>query len=455
MPTTFYLCYEIIPGDEGLIDQRIEGGEAHCCIIADDPVSAAVKATYQIRRSGWRIKSSDTLPTAVCFEDFRGKDLGEKCFIEAQEMGIATVILAHTSDKELLSEAPTRQTPKEEFDLNDFLQTQSTVRSRGKCLFYQNTEDCQKIIDAHSIQKNGALSVIARDGYVYAGSTKFTDVKKSKGKLILAKTHINTMSTFRGLCQFHDNLVFRPIDMDALQPTNEQVFLYAYRSLLRERFAKECAVEIWNKILDGFQGTKGTRELIEGVRDGNSFGLASLKHQQSHFETSHKTQTFDDIRYVMFQSSKAPTSVFSGAILPDWGFNGEPIQNLSDRSHPWHLMTFSFAPTDQGWAFLCAWHKESDMVCRHFISTLQKAVKAAQPIEDLLFGLVVKGCENTAYSADWLERRTATEKQNLEDAMFHGADALQQTLSNYLQDGIAGMHEWKFDTVLDNLSRHS
>ena len=451
MPITFYLSFEVIPSDEGLVDKRIVGGQAHCWVVEDDPISALSKATYRVQQSGWTIQSIDTKPIPVRLEDFRERDLGEKSFLEAQEHGIAVFTVAHTPAKDLHSDVPIRQQPHEDLDLHDFIRSQHAVRSQGQCLFYQSTEKCSEIIDAHSIQKNGALSMIARNGYVYSVSQKYTDIKRSRGRLTLTRTHVNSMSVFRGLCHHHDSSLFCPIDLEKLKPTTEQAFLYAYRCILKERFAKVCVVETIDRLLKRFQGTRATRELLEGFLEGNQLGLVRLMNEQAQYDESHRQGRFDDIRYVMFESLCAPTAVFSGQIYPDWGFNGEPIQDLVDRTTRRSLLTFSFAPTGAGWAFLFAWHKASDDVCRYFISTLQSAIRGGQSVEDLLFGLVVKGCENAAYSPDWVERRTTEEKCLMEDAMTHGADVLKIVGQDYLLSGTANFHEWRFDSVSDNL----
>lgn len=451
MSQTYYVSFEVIPSDDGLVDKRIEEASAHCWIVEDDPVSAASKAVYHIRKSGWKIIAVEHPPTQVSLEHFKESDLGEKFYLEAQEFGIATCFRAYTPAKELCTEEPIRQIPKRELDMNQWLQSQHAIRSRIGCLFYAKTDTCHEIIDAHSIQKNGALSAVAREGLVYSVSTKLSDIRKNKGKLSLVKNHINSMSTFRGLCRHHDNLIFRPIDMALLLPTDEQVFLYAYRTVLRERFAKECAVVNYSEQLKSFSGTQATKTLFEGALEGNAIGLKSLRNHQSAFDSSHQEQNFDDIRYVVLKSEKAPTVVFSGSFYPDWGFNGEYIQNLYDLSKERQMITFSFAPTDTGWCFLFAWHKVSDAVCRHFISSLKTAMRTGKVVEDLLFGMVVKCCENTAFSPDWWENLPTAEKQKLEEAMTSGADPLKLIASDYLQTGIPGIHQWQFDSIQDNL----
>lgn len=451
MPTTYYISFEGIPSDEDFVDKRFEGALIHCWIVESDPNSAALKAAFSVQQSGWKIVSQEAAPILVTIENFRDRDLGEKAFLEAQENGIAIYIGAYTSVKELHSDVPIRQKRREKFDLHNFIQTQQSVRSQGRCLFYHSTDKCSEVIDAHSIQKSGALSLIARGGYVYSISQKFTDIKKNKGRLSWTRTHINSMSIFRGLCHHHDSLLFRPIDLDVLKPTAEQVFLYAYRCVLKERYAKECSVEIADRLLKDFDGTEVAKQMLQRFRDGNDLGLIGLKNEQTHYDDSHLHSRFDDIRYVMFRSSKAATCVFSGQIYPDWGFNGEPIQDLRDRKAKRSLLTFTFAPTDSGWAFTFAWHKESDAVCRYFISTLQTAIRSGRCLEDLLFSLVVKGCENTAYSPDWVDKRSVEEKHSLEQAMTHGADPLKLVAPDYLASGIADIHGWAFDSVQDNL----
>ncbi len=449
---TFHLTFEILPSDEVLVDKRIKGATAHCWIVEDDPISALIKARYRVEQSGWTIQSLSLEPISVCIEDYRDRDIGEQNFREAQDNGSAVFIFAHCPDMDDHPDAPTRQILPKEIDLNEFIRAQRTVRSQGRCLFHESPNGCSEIIDAHSIQKNGALSTISRNGYVYSISRKYTDIKRTKGKLSLALIHVNSMSTFRGLCHHHDSSLFIPIDSVKLIPTEEQAFLYAYRCILKERFAKECSVKIFDRQLKDFRGTRATREMLEACRDGNFLGLSGLRSEHAHYDESHRRRRFNDIRYVIFESSRAPTAVFSGQIYPDWGFNGEPIQNLASPTNRLSLLTFSFAPTASGWALLFAWHKVSDGSCWRFISTLKSAIRNGKNVADLLFALVVKGCENTAYSPDWIERRTTDEMRVMEDMMTHGSDVLKTVEQDYLMLGEANFHEWEFNSVSDNLT---
>ena len=137
-----------------------------------------------------------------------------------------------------------------EFPLSYHIKIQKHLTKRGRCLHYENGIRCNEIIKAHSIQRNRLLSAIADNGHVYKISANIASMKKNKGRLTYEKCGINKVSTFLGFCKRHDNELFEPIDNFPLIPTDQQVLLYSYRSLCRELFVKENALELINKHLE-------------------------------------------------------------------------------------------------------------------------------------------------------------------------------------------------------------
>lgn len=448
---TFFLSFHFMPDLGGVVDSRIRGGLAACWVVEDDPNSAYLKALYRLKKYGCRIERIEETPVEVTLAQFNDRDLGKKCFLEAQEFGIATFLTGYSDAEDLQTKSPQRLPVQDEFPLSEYLELQRTVRKRGLCLHYGPSHECDDVINAHSIQKSGALSLIAQNRHVYSASTSYRDIVKSGGKITFTQTHINSMSTFRGMCGYHDNLLFEAIDNNHLLPTEEQVFLYAYRWVLRETYVTQCSFEILDTQLKDFTGTAATQELLKDIREGRASGLRNLRRLKSQFDDSHKARRFTDIRYVVFESKTDPNAVFSGGLYPDWGFGGEPIQDLLDTCHDLGLITFSFAPMANGWGFLFAWHKIDDEVCGYFISTLQAAVRANRSIGDLLFRLVLKGCENMAFSPKWFENQSEEDKDKLAVAMTYGADMLKYPDSNYLGHGCDVDHGWVFDTVVNNL----
>lgn len=453
MEQTFFILFETSPEPGSVIDPRIEGALAHCWIVESDARSAMMKASYKVRQSGWRIDKVNTPPVVVTRDDHAGKDWGLKCFDQCQIDRLALAFVGHSKAVDLHSDEPKSAPKVADINLSEWLLDQKRIKDAGKCLFYDAAEYCNEVIDAHSIQRGQALSSIAVDGYVYHPSLSFGDVKKSKGKVSFARTHINSFSTFRGLCKIHDNLVFRSIDDQPLKPTDQQAFLYAYRSILKELSAKNFAAESLRSQLSRFQGSTATKAFLEISLEGTSWGQHYVQREKSRFDESYRQGTHSDIRYVLFRSASEPTVAFSGGFFPDWGFNGEPIQDLTDLTTDRGAITFSFAPTENGWGFLFAWHKCSDEVCRYFISTLQRSIREGRNLGNLLFQLVVKGCENTAFSPTWIEALSDERKSQLIEAMSFGSDLLKAPDESYLTGGIEAPPGWEFNAVEDNLER--
>jgi len=434
-----------------MIDPRILGAIGSVCVTASNPVEAMIRAEFEISRCGWRILRVKDPVIKVVADNFKDKDLGLECFKKAQENGISIVFLAHTPDEELhTGDEPVSITVPRDIDLNEHHKIFSEIRSKGKCLFYEDS--CSDIIDAHSIQKGQSLKQIARDGQVYGFSPSLSNMKKTKGRIPLVLQGINSISTFRGLCQHHDNLLFAPIDDSPLLPTTEQVLLYSYRSLLREVFTKDYIVEGLLRQLEGYDGGKAVGQRLKGLMIGNAQGLWALDWHKQCFDEAHKLRQFSDIRYILFASSSIPHFACSGGLFPDWDFQGNQLQDLIDVSRPWDLLTFSFAPMEQGWGFLLAWHKYSDPTCVPFIMSFQEKVRSGIKQEDLLFQLVLKNCENVAYSPDWIDSLSETDRQRIEELATESASGMVPIDPDYLTGGDRPLpNPWVIDSVEDNL----
>lgn len=99
--------------------------------------------------------------------------------------------------------------------------------SKKYCLHPQaNSSTCRgKIVQAHSIQRNGGLSLIARNGHVYRFFGDYSTFVRTSGKIEAELIGLNTASTFTGFCDHHDDVTFAPLEKRPFQPTLEQIFL--------------------------------------------------------------------------------------------------------------------------------------------------------------------------------------------------------------------------------------
>lgn len=127
----------------------------------------------------------------------------------------------------------------------EFVKVQQRVNKifhEKKCLHPDNSNCNGGIIRSHTIQKNRALrNIEGQEGHVWG----FIQNKKmdESGPFIVDKVSINDASTFNGFCSNHDNALFHCVDDYDFEPTNEQVFMLTYRTVVRELYTKSASAK--------------------------------------------------------------------------------------------------------------------------------------------------------------------------------------------------------------------
>jgi len=392
----------------------------------------------------------DMPPAVVRRDDFRGKDIGLEQFDLAQEKGVASAYSAWAKDGKS-SFGPVTMARTDDFNSESFQSDMQRQKRQGRCLHYDAGVRCSGIIGAHSIQKNGALSLVADEGEVCAISRNFTDVKKRRGGVCFRRQGIGAVSTFRGFCERHDTEVFAPIDTRPLQPTRQQVLLYAYRSLCRELFVKECAVEVLESQARRNTANTAIHELFSDVHQGMKIGLQNLRLQKQYYDESLRTETYSDVKYVVFHSNQKPTVVFSSLIYPDFDFLGRQLQNLGNKNPALDLITFSFAPMVSGWGIVFAWHVRCGETCVAFMKSLATRIFHDRNPGDHLFRLVTSTCENLAISPQWWNSLPQPSRIAIENAASQMTDVFSPIRTDYLASGLDGISGWQFDEVLSEM----
>lgn len=117
-------------------------------------------------------------------------------------------------------------------ELKSFIYTQLS-KKYNKCLWPKSdcTKDC---INAHSIQNSQILDKLASNNHVVMAVARL-NLDTGSEEIEFKKVGRNKATTFTGLCKKHDSELFRPIDMNEFDVSNQQQkFLFAYRSVLRE-----------------------------------------------------------------------------------------------------------------------------------------------------------------------------------------------------------------------------
>lgn len=230
-----------------------------------------------------------------------------------------------------------------------------------------------------------------------------------------------------------------------------QVGLYAYRSLCREYFLKENAVELWTKLQDHPNIPDHNKPFLQSSLVGNRLAFIRLKHHKELFESSIRSNSFQDFQYTLFNSkSKIPIHV-SGILCPDYDFSGEPLQNLADFNSPLDCLTFFTAPSIDGWSLCFAWHQSSHSSCTALLKSLATMVHAGHSLDAALIRFVFCCSENHAFRISWWDNLSPGQQSTISNAAALMTNPYEPVPSNYLVSGFEDIPAWHFESVRHSL----
>lgn len=416
------------------------------CFIKTENMSSAVReAKYLVERDHMHILSFEGEPLLVTREMFYEREQGLKSYDIANQYG-RSVFYAAWGD---VTEPTWLEMPQSgKFNRAEYNQVRKKLSRKGRCLHFSAGERCNSFINAHSIQKSQSLATIQQDGHVYyVGDSNW----KSRGIEQLHLRGINKVSTFSGFCEYHDNDLFAPIDDEPFTIDGCKVALYAYRSICRELFLKENALDTFNHVLDQAESNPTTQKLVDAMRKGTQLGLDSLRTTKREFDDVLRTRNFSEIEYIAFLSTAPPNIVFSGLHCPVFDFEGRTLQDLADFSAPSSMLTFSSAPMEEGWAFLVAWHKNQADICRWFITSQANLCHNGSLMSEALFRFAMLSCENLAISPAWWDSLAKITQNEVLSRIQNNFDPLADFDPNYLNRGLEGICDWEFGEVISNM----
>ncbi len=313
--------------------------------------------------------------------------------------------------------------------LNEIEQVRKKGGSWQKCLHPEAGSKCDKVVRAHSVQRQGGLSRIAREGHVYQLEHRFPKILQNKGTPSLGLVGIKEATTFTGMCGFHDNETFMPIESGAVSFTPEQCFLFAYRSLCKEVYAKQAIrgnTELFRELDKG--QPKEVQAAIQRIatwrNTGYAEGVAELETVKSEYDRILlESNGYVDLRYYAVELDRTPEIMCSGFGSPETDFDGNRIQHLADLE-PIQNISFSLisnvehVSNEDAGAGVFAWLGEQPaMEC--LMRSFHGIPDAEKPAA--LVRYVFGGHENFAISPEWYDARTAEEQQAIKQRILSGA----------------------------------
>lgn len=308
----------------------------------------------------------------------------------------------------------------------------------------QNNECRGGIVRAHTIQRNGGLKLIAKEGHVYGCNFNFMDKIKLDEPLDPILKGINEASTFTGFCKFHDTKTFEPIEKHPFAICKQHIFLLGYRAICREVFTKIYHQEMLPFLKECDRGTdlqhqKEHQAYIESEKLTVRAGLTTLGYHKLNFDNNILISNYDNINYYAILISQTPDFMCSGTIFPECDFHGNILQDVFSTS-VLDCITFSVIGTDSGGLILFSWLGDQQS-CENLIKSIALIENIGLP--NAIARLTFEFFENVYFSPIWWDKSSHDKKHVIKKRMaelssFRIRDprCLQPDYINYVDWGI-------------------
>jgi hypothetical protein len=294
------------------------------------------------------------------------------------------------------------------------------------------------ITKAHTIQKKGGISVIAEAGHVLTVKPTMKDVIESEGNPAPRKIGVNNASIFPGFCNKHDTSLFRPIEGKSLSLDKDTAFLFSYRAIAYERFAKEAQ----------FRGIAAQREMDRGhsffhqsliqthlgvFMDGVQVGRRDMDRWKSEFDQRLLSGARDDFHFLAVRFDSVLPIVASGAFHPEFDLQGNPLQRLGRDSADLDHVTLNVTTFEGQTIVVFGWIGSDDGPARAFADSFVRVADDRKA--DVLIRLLFIQTDNLFLRPSWWEALPATRRAAFNKLIKSGTTMQMRSRGEFLDDG--------------------
>ncbi len=285
------------------------------------------------------------------------------------------------------------------------------ARAGDECFHFDAPSTCEgQLIDAHSVQRAGGLSRIARNGKVYLFTPRDPfALERSGGRLIPNLVGYRQATTFRGFCGKHDNSLFAPIEDVPLEPTTEQLTLLAYRAFSYERSAKIGAIKAFKalKVPDSRRSLPSERHRQQQASDTierSELGLSDLERDLPRFNQALRDADWSAMQHLVLRVDPLPPILLSGGTYPEADLDGQSLQELGSESALEAVYTSIVPNEDDSGTVSLSWFGDQTAP-RRLAESIERV--ALPDAADGLLRFVFGSFENVAIAPRWWDELEA------------------------------------------------
>lgn len=288
-------------------------------------------------------------------------------------------------------------------------------RTIKECFHHKKDECIGKIKQAHSIQKNGKLSILESEVNKNNCLYTFTHFKSSEKHLIdeLVPIGKGEASTFFGFCDYHDTVLFSDIENFKFQKDNSHhLFLHSYRSFGHSYHKKREEYKLYDNIDKTKLKNSVSNFTKQIMQFGNNIAMNELNKSKLVLDNAIENSKWDCLEYLVYEKEGLFPIAVSSQLCPLVSYRNLPINNHLEFHIPFENLMFTFLPDiDSTVVIIAAFPHQKKAV---------KLIKELDSLNDLnleyaISSLIISNCENTFFSPLFWNSLTKKEKRKLLD----------------------------------------
>lgn len=307
---------------------------------------------------------------------------------------------------------------------------------------YSQDEKCSLTKTAsHSIPKS-SLKTIAEDNHVLcfvilnvAELSKIPELDQ----ISPTEIGINEASSFYGFCNYHDNLLFAPIEKERFEPTHQQDCLLLFRALCKELYtSREVTkmIPVHRRLIE----TKGNIEYKHLLNVENILQflcrhkcISEMLNVYNQLVSDIQNKSFSGYSSITIVTEQPPPINNCSYVNPPFSLDGSFYQDYNDLSVDLEGFSFTvFTSSNNGFFHFC-WSNKTNFT--EFFDVMLKVER--DKLADLLIQMAFAYSENLAFSKTWWERLHLQKREHLQKIFY--ADIINQPFYSIPADSFYSM----------------
>ena len=270
-----------------------------------------------------------------------------------------------------------------------FQAQQEAVQENTECVLQEiEGEECKgEVVRAHTISKRQALESIAGKAkqvieYNPSRLLRYSDKRKVKPEEGLVEISVKRGTTFKGLCQGHDNELFRCLDTQEWEGTPEQIAAIGARSVIREYWAKKVDRSTMRRLENIMSEGDPMREYIQQRAKVATYSLALVRPHVEEWMSA--VRGGGEMEARTYEWKDGFGIGWSGGFYPEMGVDGRKVQDVFKVAVK-EMITTGTATRKGRIITVITWKKKGTLAAERFVEALERSGNREQAIINMIF----------------------------------------------------------------------